>query len=65
MKNKQLFLTVRDVAQRWRCDQRTIYKLIHCRRLHAMRVGHVWRIPLAAMREAEISGVMHEQADAA
>lgn len=44
--NHQTF-TVPELAQRWKCDRRSILEAIAENRLHAFRIGkRVWRISL-------------------
>lgn len=44
-------MTVEEVAMRLRVDPRTVYRLIHKKRIHAVRVGRLWRVPSAAYAE--------------
>jgi len=37
------------VARLLRINRKTVEKLIHTGRLHAVKVGRVWRIPRAAV----------------
>jgi excisionase family DNA binding protein len=42
-------LTVAEVATRWRVSKMTILRLVHSEQLDALRVGHRFRIPRAAV----------------
>ena len=42
--------TVGEIGARLKLDPQTIRRLIRIRQLHAVKLGHVWRIPDAALR---------------
>ncbi len=46
---KEEVLTLDEVARLLRLNRKTVEKLIHTGRLHAVKVGRVWRIPRAAV----------------
>ena len=46
VKQPQL-LRVTEVAERLDVSVKTVYRLIRQRRLEAVRVGRVWRVPVA------------------
>lgn len=48
-------LTVAEVAKLLRVSRKTVEKLIYAKKLHAVKVGRVWRIPRAAV-EAFLGG---------
>lgn len=48
-------LTVEEVAKLLRVSRKTVEKLIYAKKLHAVKVGRVWRIPRAAV-EAFLGG---------
>ncbi len=48
-------LTVEEVAKLLRVSRKTVEKLIYAKKLHAVKVGRVWRIPRAAV-EAFLEG---------
>lgn len=48
-------LTVAEVAKLLRVSRKTVEKLIYAKKLHAVKVGRVWRIPRAAV-EAFLEG---------
>ena len=48
-------LTVAEVAKLHRVSRKTVEKLIYAKKLHAVKVGRVWRIPRAAV-EAFLEG---------
>ncbi|GAA5337528.1 helix-turn-helix domain-containing protein [Thermus antranikianii] len=48
-------MTVEEVAKLLRVSRKTVEKLIYAKKLHAVKVGRVWRIPRAAV-EAFLGG---------
>lgn len=52
--NGDTVLTVNELAERWRCDRRTVTAAIHAGRLNAFRTGRrVYRIALAEVERFE------------
>lgn len=46
---KEEVMTVAEVAKLLRVNRKTVEKLIYAGKLHAVKVGRVWRIPRAAV----------------
>lgn len=42
-----------ELAGRWKCSKKMIYKMIETRRIRVLRVGHLVRIPADAVTEYE------------
>ncbi len=54
------FLTPRDVQQRLLIGERLCYKLLRSQSIPNVRVGHLYRIPSAALDEALENGSVLE-----
>jgi len=50
------FLSVREVADKFRVSDESIYRLVRDSRLKAIRIGGQWRIPESAVQELLDSG---------
>ena len=44
-------MTVQEVADRLRVDENTVYRLLDRGSLGGVKVGRVWRVPVAALEE--------------
>lgn len=53
-------LTVREVAQRWRCSEQHVRELCRSRELNSFRLGARIRIPARAVAEMEGAETEHE-----
>jgi len=51
------FMTVEEVADRWRVSRMSIYRLIARKELEVMRVGRVFRIPETSVDGYEAANV--------
>jgi excisionase family DNA binding protein len=49
-------ITVDALAERWIVDRKTLYLMIERKELPVLRVGRLFRIPLAAVESLEQSG---------
>lgn len=45
--------TIAELAQRWNCSTKTVWRLIRNQRIHAFRVGKEWRIPATCVLSYE------------
>ncbi len=43
--------TLEDTARIFKCGVPTVVKMIHAGRIHAVKVGGRWRVPVAAVTE--------------
>ncbi|MCZ4615202.1 helix-turn-helix domain-containing protein [Rhodococcus qingshengii] len=50
-----LYMSVKELAERWNCDLTAIYRQVKARQLPALHVGKIIRIPVAAVEEFERS----------
>ncbi len=48
-----MYLTPREVAQRFKVTERTITKLAHMGILPAIKIGRLWRFPVKGVEEWE------------
>lgn len=48
-----LYMSVKEVAERWNCDLTAIYRLVKSERIAALHVGNIIRIPIAAVEVFE------------
>jgi excisionase family DNA binding protein len=46
---KEEVMTVAEVAKLLRVNRKTVEKLIYAGKLHAVKIGRVWRIPRTAV----------------
>jgi excisionase family DNA binding protein len=46
-------LTVKELAEYWKCDESTIYRLIATGKLRAIQLRSMWRIPAEEVRAYE------------
>jgi excisionase family DNA binding protein len=46
-------MTVEQVAARWQCSGQTVRNMIAANRLPALRLGRIYRIPIAAVKQVE------------
>jgi len=51
--SNEIAYTVAELAQRWNCSTKTIWRLIRARRLRAFRVGREWRIATSCVKQYE------------
>lgn len=51
--DEAVVLTVDELAARWRLDRKTVYSEIAEGRIPALRLGRVYRVPLAAVLSLE------------
>jgi excisionase family DNA binding protein len=51
MDDDDTFLTLTEVAQMLRVNERTIVKLIRTHELHGYKIASVWRITRSAVRD--------------
>ncbi|MBJ7476801.1 helix-turn-helix domain-containing protein [Rhodococcus sp. (in: high G+C Gram-positive bacteria)] len=49
----QTHMSVKAIAERWNCDLTAVYRQVKARRLPALRVGNIIRVPIAAIEEFE------------
>jgi excisionase family DNA binding protein len=54
-------MTVAQVAARWQCSGQTVRNMIERKRLGALRLGTVYRIPIAAVEQAEAEACQQDQ----
>lgn len=50
------FLSVREVAAKFRVSDESVYRLIRSGQLRAIRIGGQWRIPEPAVADLQRSG---------
>lgn len=53
MTSAQTHMSVKAIAERWNCDLTAVYRQVKARKLPALRVGNIIRIPIAAIEEFE------------
>lgn len=45
--------TVEELAERWKCSQMSVYRMVESEKLKCFRVGHAIRIPREAVERYE------------
>ncbi|MYV26410.1 excisionase family DNA-binding protein [Rhodococcus sp. DSM 6344] len=50
-----LYMSVKELAERWGCNLSSIYRQVKSGRLPALHVGNTIRIPIVAVEEFERS----------
>lgn len=53
MKTENNVFTVAELAERWKCTERTVYNMIGSGRLKSFRLGHGVRIPREVVERYE------------
>ncbi len=48
-----MFFTIAELAHRWNCHPKTVWRMIRAGRLAAIRVGREWRIAESCVKHYE------------
>ncbi|MFC9549823.1 helix-turn-helix domain-containing protein [Rhodococcus sp. NPDC056960] len=48
-----LYVSVKQLAERWDCNEMAVYRLVQSEKLPALRIGQAIRIPIAAVEQYE------------
>lgn len=57
-------ISVKGLAQRWDCNESAIYRQVHSKKLPALHIGQVIRIPIAAVEAYESENTTGARAQA-